>query len=114
MEALYEDDSSEAFHFLRMFQATIVIVRNPKSTSLLIDYNHLVIDTISMYHWYTGLERLIQNVDSVISTLTPFKLFAGLVYSYGASASAIADVNFLRESPKRTNFTGQSGPNSEH
>jgi hypothetical protein len=95
MKALYEDDSAEAFHFPRMFQATIVTAQNPKSISLFIDYNHSVIDTISIYHWYADLERLLQNLDSVISTPTPFKLFAGLVYSHDTSPCAIADVDYF-------------------
>ncbi|CZR69382.1 related to long-chain-fatty-acid-CoA ligase [Phialocephala subalpina] len=87
------DDSGESFSSIQMFQAVVAPCQD--STTLILTYNHSVFDAMSMVPWMRDLDMLVNDPNMTLLALTPFKLFADMVYSHQESMPATLDVQYF-------------------
>lgn len=84
----WEDDSLKSHPSSFMFRAEIISVEATGGKYLCMQYNHSVIDALSLWPWHQDLDRLIDDVNAGVSEQTPFKRFAELFNLYEDSTLA--------------------------
>jgi hypothetical protein len=92
---LKTDDSAGCFPATVMTQARMIVCPTTSRLHLTLTYSHSVFDVLSINLFHADLDRILAAEDASrvsIPSLTPFRLFADLLYGYSASGSALASV----------------------
>lgn len=87
-QTYWERDPSESQLRSFMFRSVIISVKATGNKYLLMQYNHSIIDALSLWLWHRDLDRLIDDLNAPLSEQTPFKRFAELFNLYEDSIPA--------------------------
>ncbi|KAF4968833.1 hypothetical protein FSARC_3862 [Fusarium sarcochroum] len=90
----FKDDSSQSHSSPFMFQANLVRTLSENQLYLSFTFNHSVIDALSLTQWYHELDHWIQDINTDIPALTPYRLFSDLFTQYEESEPAQKSVTF--------------------
>jgi hypothetical protein len=92
----WEDDSAETHSSSFMFHAEIISVQATGNKYLSMEYNHSVVDALSLWPWHRDLDRLIDDLNTNVegTSHTPYTRFAELFGLYEDSSLAKRAVLF--------------------
>ncbi|KAL9566873.1 hypothetical protein ACKAV7_008937 [Fusarium commune] len=91
---IFRDDTSQAHSSPFMFQTDVVRTMSDGQLFLSFTFNHSVIDALSITQWYHELDHWIQDINTDIPALTPFRLFSDLFTQYEDSEPARRNIAF--------------------
>ncbi|RKL36318.1 hypothetical protein BFJ72_g8447 [Fusarium proliferatum] len=91
---IFRDDSSPAHSSPFMFQTDVVRTMSDGQLFLSFTFNHSVVDALSITQWYHELDHWIQDINTDIPALTPFRLFSDLFTQYEDSEPARKNIAF--------------------
>ncbi|RFN51239.1 hypothetical protein FIE12Z_4557 [Fusarium flagelliforme] len=90
---IFKDGSVHSHSSPFMFQAELVRTFGGQGF-LCFTFNHSVIDALSITNWYHDLDHWIQDINTNIPALTPYRLFSDLFTQYEDSEPAQNSVAF--------------------
>ncbi|KAJ4254430.1 hypothetical protein NW762_010028 [Fusarium torreyae] len=90
----FKDGSAQSHSSHFMFQADLVRTLSENQVYLCFTFNHSVIDALSLTQWYHELDHWIQDINTDIPALTPYRLFSDLFNQYEESEPAQKSVVF--------------------
>ncbi|KAF4338496.1 long-chain-fatty-acid ligase [Fusarium beomiforme] len=91
---IFKDDSTQSHSSPFMFQADVVRTMSDGQLFLSFTFNHSVIDALSITQWYHDLDHWIQDINTDIPALTPYRLFSDLFTQYEDSEPARKSIEF--------------------
>lgn len=89
----FKDGSAHSHSSPFMFQADLVRTSEGQ-VFLCLTQNHSVFDALSIIQWYHDLDHWMQDINTEIPALTPYRLFSDLFSQYEESEPAQRSVDF--------------------
>ncbi|KAI8721826.1 AMP-binding domain-containing protein [Fusarium sp. LHS14.1] len=89
----FKDDTAQGHSSPFMFQGELIKVDSGQ-IYLCFNFNHSVIDALSLTQWHHELDRWIQDIKVNMPALTPYRLFSDLFSQYEESEPAQKSVSF--------------------